>query len=98
MTSVPPINFNHGERSSPSITSKFQRVLSRVAWLPLVPAMLFGAASSQAQTVTADFAYRSGSTPAIPSGFLGVGGTGSTVSAQGPVSTITSAGLNETRF
>jgi len=98
MTSLPQINFNHREYSFPSKTSKYRRVLSRFAWLPLVPAMLFGSAASQAQTVTANFANRSGSTPAIPSGLLGVGGTGSTVTAQGPVSTITSAGLNQTRF
>jgi hypothetical protein len=60
--------------------------------------MLFGSASSQAQTVTADFAYRSGSTPAIPSGLLGVGGSGNWFSQPAAVNTITSAGLSETRF
>ena len=98
MTSLSRLNFNHGEHVSPSTTSKFRRVLSRLAWLLLLPAMLFSAAASQAQTVSADFGYRSGSTPAIPSGAFGLNGTGVDVTDSGTVSQLTSAGLTGTRI
>jgi hypothetical protein len=53
---------------------------------------------AQAQTVTADFAYRSGATPIVPSGILGVGGIGSSLSEQGAINRLATAGINETRF
>ena len=54
--------------------------------------------ASRAQTVTADFGGRSGSTGTIPAGFFAVGGTGDSLTDPGGITTLTSAGLTGTRF
>ena len=59
---------------------------------------LIATCGAKAQTVSADFASRSGATPVIPSGLLQVGGIGSSLSNSTGISTLTAAGLNETRF
>jgi PKD domain/Glycosyl hydrolases family 39 len=52
----------------------------------------------QSQTVSADFANRSGATPVIPGGFFGIGGVGTSLSDMGTIRRLTAVGLNETRF
>ncbi len=59
---------------------------------------LLATCGAKAQTVSADFASRSGATPVIPSGLLQVGGIGSSLSNSTGISTLTGAGLNQTRF
>ena len=66
--------------------------------LVLAVATLFIAFSAQSQTVSANFANRSGATKPVPAGLFGVGGTGSTVRNQAPVNLIATAGMNQTRF
>jgi hypothetical protein len=70
----------------------------RICGLALAAATLFGASAAQSQTVSANFAGRSGATKPVPAGLFGIGGTGSTVRNQAPVNLITTAGLNQTRF
>src|SRR3954465_14762875 len=50
------------------------------------------------QTVTADFANRNNTTPLVPSGALNVGGIGSSLQNQGAITTLSSAGLNQSRI
>src|SRR5215471_17236289 len=59
---------------------------------------LLSVSVAQSQTVSADFGYRSGATPVVPSGMLGVGGMGSTLSDQAAINRLADAGINETRF
>jgi hypothetical protein len=66
--------------------------------LALTAAILCAAPAVQAQTVSADFGGRSGTTPAVPSGILSVGAVGSSLSDSNAINTLTSAGLNQTRF
>jgi hypothetical protein len=61
-------------------------------------ATLFGASAARSQTVSANFAGRSGATKPVPAGLFGIGGTGYTVRGQASVNLITTAGLNQTRF
>lgn len=70
----------------------------RFSWLVLAVASLLSASAGQSQTITADFAGRSGATPSVPSGLFSVGGVGSTVQASTPLNLMTTAGLNRTRF
>src|SRR5579859_4049512 len=70
----------------------------RICGLALAVTMLFSAFSAQSQTVSANFANRSGATKPVPAGLFGVGGTGSTVRNQAPVNLIATAGMNQTRF
>ncbi len=51
----------------------------------------------QAQTVTADFGGRSGSTAVVPSGFFSVSGIGDPLADPAAIASLTSAGLNRTR-
>lgn len=81
-----------------SVSLRHRALPTCVAGLAVIVALLGNATSGQSQTVTANFGSRSGSTPAVPSGLFAVGGTGVDVTAQGPVSTLTSAGLTGTRF
>lgn len=69
------------------------------SFLVLAWASLLGASVAVSQTVSANFAGRSGATPWVPSGLFSLGGTGTNGAAQaGPISTLTSAGLDRTRF
>ncbi|MGC1297689.1 MAG: PKD domain-containing protein [Alloacidobacterium sp.] len=70
----------------------------RTFWLVLVVASLGSASAVQSQTVSANFGNLSGSTPVVPSGLFSIGGTGSNIQDQGPISTLTTAGLYGTRF
>jgi PKD repeat protein len=70
----------------------------RFVWLALAVAVLASNSPSQSQTVSANFGNRSVSTPVVPSGIFSVDGTGSTITDQGTISTLTSAGLSGTRF
>ena len=81
-----------------SVSVRHRALPTCVAGLAVIVALLGNASSGQSQTVTADFGSRSGSTPAVPSGLFAVGGVGVDVTAQGPVSTLTSAGVTGTRF
>lgn len=79
--------------------SIFPKVIhTRFFGLVLTAALLWGASAAQSQTVSANFGNRSGATSVVPSGLFAVGGTGSSVTDQSPISTLTTAGLNETRF
>ena len=71
---------------------------ARFACLFVAAGLLVCTSPSDSQTVTANFGSRSGSTPAVPAGLFSIGGAGSTVSASGPLGTLTTAGLNRTRF
>ncbi len=64
----------------------------------LAVATLLTACGVQAQLVSADFGSRNGATPVVPSGLLTVGGTGSSLTNSAAINTMTSAGLNHTRF
>jgi hypothetical protein len=58
-----------------------------------------GVCSLCAQTVSADFGNRSGSTPAVPVGIFSVGGTGTApVTDPSTINILTSAGLDRTRI
>ena len=82
-----------------SVSTACRRAVpSCLAGLAVIVALLGNASSGQSQTVTANFGSRSGSTPALPSGLFAVGGVGVEVTAQGPVSELTSAGITGTRF
>jgi hypothetical protein len=48
--------------------------------------------------ISADFGNRSDSTAVVPSGFLAVGGIGDPLADPAAIATLTSAGLNRTRF
>ena len=89
MNSIFSINRNRGEYLS--------KILARIGCLLLFAAMLFGVSTSQAQTVSADFSNRNGSTPAVPSGLFGANGSGVNVSGAA-VSQLTNAGLTGTRI
>ncbi len=69
-------------------------ILSSAACLVLAVVSFHG----QAQTVTADFGGRSGSTAVVPGGFFSVGGIGDPLADPVAIATLTSAGLNRTRF
>ena len=60
--------------------------------------LLYCTSFSESQTVTANFGGRSGSTPTVPSGLFSIGGAGSSIKQPGPLSTLTTAGLNGTRL
>jgi hypothetical protein len=70
----------------------------RIFGLALTVAFLGAASAAQAQTVSADFGGRSGTTPAVPSGLLSVGGIGSRLTDSNAIGALTAAGLNESRF
>jgi Glycosyl hydrolases family 39/PKD domain len=71
---------------------------ARFAWLLIAVGLLFCTSLSESQTVTANFGDRSGSTPAVPAGLFSVGGAGSSIIDPGPLATLTTAGLDRTRF
>ena len=71
---------------------------ARVARLLVATGLLFPISFSHSQTVTADFASRSGSTPSVPAGLFSVGGAGSSINQPGPLNTLTTAGLDRTRI
>jgi hypothetical protein len=82
-----------------SVLAAFPNTTRRhVCGLALAMATLFGASAAQSQTVSANFAGRSGATKQVPAGLFGIGGTDYTVRGQAPVNLITTAGLNQTRF
>jgi len=71
----------------------------RLSWLVVALAGLSGSISLHAQSVSADFGNRSGSTPPVPSGLFSLGGTGTApVTDQTSIGTLTGAGLDRTRF
>src|ERR1700693_3123462 len=80
------------------LSTSHQTTRGRICALALAVATLFGASAAQSQTVSANFAGRSGATKQVPAGLFGIGGTGYTVRGQAPVNLITTAGLNQTRF
>ncbi len=63
--------------------------------LAIIGAGLSSASLMHAQTVSADFGSRSGTTPVIPSGIISVGGTASM--PQAAITTMTGSTLNQTR-
>jgi hypothetical protein len=69
-----------------------------VVGLLLAAALSFIASAVHSQTVSANFDDRSGSTRAVPSGLFSIGGSGSSVTDLSAISTLTTAGLNGTRF
>jgi PKD repeat protein len=79
-------------------TQIFRQTTTRIGCLLLSVVLLAGAFVSQAQTVSADFGGRTASTPAVPTGILAVNGVGSTLNDSGAISTLTTSGLNGTRF
>jgi PKD repeat protein len=97
MNSLTQFNRNHGEVISSTARSKVSQLLPRVVWLVLLLVVLFGS-NSQSQSISADFSNRNGSTPAVPTNLFGANGTGVGVSAPGPVSQLTNAGLVGTRI
>src|SRR5258708_31247834 len=74
------------------------KAMHRIAWFVLAVTFLSSASASQSQTVSANFANRSGLTPWVPSGFFSVGGTGSNIRDPGTIETLTAAGLKGTRI
>jgi glycosyl hydrolase family 39 (putative alpha-L-iduronidase)/PKD domain-containing protein len=60
--------------------------------------ILCGQTLVAAQTVTADFANRNNTTPAVPSGIFTVGGIGSSLQNQGAMGVLSNAGLNRSRI
>ena len=95
MNSLTQFNRNHGEVISSTARSKVNQLLPRIVWLVLLLVVLFGS-NSQSQSISADFSNRNGSTPAVPTNLFGANGTGVGVTAPGPVSQLTNAGLVET--
>ncbi|HEY7406165.1 MAG TPA: PKD domain-containing protein, partial [Candidatus Angelobacter sp.] len=77
---------------------RLRQILTRIGCLLLFAAMLVSASISRAQTVSADFGGRTASTPVVPKGLFAVNGVGSTLSDTGAINTLTSAGLDGTRF
>ncbi len=78
----------------------FNHLITRQAILGCPGCLLLAVVSfyGQAQTVTVDFGGRSGSTAVVPSGFFSVGGIGDPLADPVAIATLTSAGLNRTRF
>jgi hypothetical protein len=76
----------------------YRNTRARLCSLVLAAASLLVLSAAHAQTVTADFAGRSGSTPVVPAGLFSVGGTGSTVQNSSAINLLTTAGLDRTRF
>lgn len=64
----------------------------------LVVASFLSVSVARAQTVSADFGNRSGTTAVVPSGMFAVGGVGTTLSDVGTINRLTAAGLDQTRF
>jgi PKD repeat protein len=71
---------------------------TRFFGLLLAAASLWGASVAQSQTVSANFGNRSGATPVVPSGLFSANGIGNDVVDPTSISTLTSAGLDRTRF
>jgi hypothetical protein len=82
--------------SAPLVSLRAMR--ARVAWLLVGGGLLLYSLSSHSQTVNANFGSRSGSTSAVPAGLFSVGGAGSSINQQGPLGTLTAAGLDRTRI
>jgi len=74
------------------------KAMHRIVWFVFAFALISSVSVSQSQTVSANFASRSGLTPWVPSGIFSVGGTGSTISDPGTIKTLTNAGLDGTRI
>jgi PKD repeat protein len=74
------------------------KAMHRIAWFVLAVAFLSSASASQSQTVSANFANRSGLTPWVPGGIFSVGGTGSSITDPGTIQTLRDAGLEGTRI
>jgi PKD repeat protein len=64
----------------------------------LVVISLLSLSVAESQTVSADFGYRSGTTPVVPSGLFAVGGVGSNLKDQASINGLATAGINETRI
>lgn len=82
--------------SAPLVSLRAMR--ARVAWLIVGGGLFLCAPSGHPQTVSANFGSRSGSTPAVPAGLFSVGGSGSTITEQGPLGTIAAAGFDQMRI
>jgi hypothetical protein len=68
-------------------------------WLVLSLAGMLGVSALHAQTVSADFGNRSGSTPVVPTGIFSAGGTGTApVNSQSTIGLFTAAGIDRTRI
>ncbi len=68
-------------------------------WLVLSLAGMLGVSALHAQTVSANFGNRSGSTPAVPAGIFSAGGTGTApVNSQSTIGLFTAAGIDRTRI
>ena len=68
-------------------------------WLVLSLAGMLGVSALHAQTVSADFGNRSGSTPVVPAGIFSAGGTGTApVNSQSTIGLFTAAGIDRTRI
>lgn len=59
---------------------------------------LLSSSIAESQTVSADFGYRSATTPIVPSGLFAVGGVGTDLKDQGSINSLAAAGINETRI
>lgn len=70
---------------------------ARISWLIIAIASFCFVSTTQSQTVSADFANRSGATPWVPSGIFAIGGMGSTVQDPTALSRVAAAGLDGTR-
>lgn len=81
-----------------SLSLSYRATHACLARLMLIGCLLCSNPFAQSQTITANFASRSGSTPAIPAGLFSVGGAGDDVTEPAPLSTLTTAGLDRTRF
>jgi hypothetical protein len=64
----------------------------------LTAVFLLVASVVHAQSVTADFSWRNGATATVPSGLFSVGGIGSRLNDSNAINTLTTAGINETRY
>jgi PKD repeat protein len=78
----------------------FKKLMFSSAYLSfaLVVISLLSLSVAESQTVSADFGYRSGTTPVVPSGLFAVGGVGTDLKDQGSINGLATAGINETRF
>lgn len=80
------------------VHASYGNTRTRLCGLVLAVASLLSPSAARAQSVTADFAGRSGNTPVVPAGLFAVGGTGSTVQNSSAINLLTTAGLDRTRF
>ena len=97
MNATPPLSYSRHNYFSLLKREMLQQFPPRTGCFLLI-AVLASCLTLRGQAVSADFGGRTASTPTVASGIFAVNGVGSTLSDSGAINTLTTAGLNGTRF